>query len=387
MSLYKAVLKILKANKTNLLIAVIVTVIITFFYAQNTAAPDAKLDRGTMTIVTEDNSALSKALIDYLKEEQTVVELSDKSQKSIDDALYFGKIDYVLFLPKDFTTNIEAGVPSAIDAQSRPDAFAKTLIEGQVDTFLSTYTAFYHVTGNREEALKNTQSTLAANGEVTISRGYSERMNQQFGSLVFNALAYGLFLSIFSGYGVVNLVFNRKEIRNRDQVSPLSTRRLNRVVSIGMLGYSLLLTSCFTAGLLLFTRSTWSVMTGYLVINLLCFFLPIVTFSTCVTSFVKNSEALNGISNVYIMGSCFLGGVFVSSDFLPDFISKIASFTPTYWFVQNNQLIGNTLSVNADFITKFWLNCLILVLFACAFLIIQFVLKKDSRWFNQKRVA
>ncbi len=46
MSLYKAVLKILKANKTNLLIAVIVTVIITFFYAQNTAAPDAKLDRG-----------------------------------------------------------------------------------------------------------------------------------------------------------------------------------------------------------------------------------------------------------------------------------------------------------------------------------------------------
>lgn len=50
-----------------------------------------------MTIVTEDNSALSKALIDYLKEEQTVVELSDKSQKSIDDALYFGKIDYVLF--------------------------------------------------------------------------------------------------------------------------------------------------------------------------------------------------------------------------------------------------------------------------------------------------
>ena len=80
MSLYKAVLKILKANKTNLLIAVIVTVIITFFYAQNTAAPDAKLDRGTMTIVTEDNSALSKALIDYLKEEQTVVELSDKSQ-------------------------------------------------------------------------------------------------------------------------------------------------------------------------------------------------------------------------------------------------------------------------------------------------------------------
>lgn len=212
-------------------------------------------------------------------------------------------------------------------------------------------------------------------------------MNQQFGSLVFNALAYGLFLSIFSGYGVVNLVFNRKEIRNRNQVSPLSTRRLNRAVSIGMLGYSLLLTSCFTAGLLLFTRSTWSVMTGYLVINLLCFFLPIVTFSTCITSFVKNSEALNGISNVYIMGSCFLGGVFVSSDFLPDFISKIASFTPTYWFVQNNQLIGNTLSVNADFITKFWLNCLILVLFACAFLIIQFVLKKDSRWFNQKRVA
>ena len=68
-----------------------------------------------------------------------------------------------------------------------------------------------------------------------------------------------------------------------------------------------------------------------------------------------------------ILWEAVFRGVFVSSDFLPDFISKIASFTPTYWFVQNNQLIGNTLSVNADFITKFWLNCLILVLFACAF--------------------
>ena len=58
------------------------------------------------------------------------------------DALLFWKNRLCFILPKDFTTNIEAGVPSAIDAQSRPDAFAKTLIEGQVDTFLSTYTAF-----------------------------------------------------------------------------------------------------------------------------------------------------------------------------------------------------------------------------------------------------
>ena len=87
-----------------------------------------------------------------------------------------------------------------------------------------------------------------------------------------------------------------------------------------------------------------------------------------------------------LWGGLFSRGMFLfHQNFLPDFISKIASFTPTYWFVQNNQLIGNTLSVNADFITKFWLNCLILVLFACAFLIIQFVLKKDSRWFNQKK--
>ena len=387
MSLYKTVVKILKANKVNLVIAVIVTVITTFFYARTMLSTDTAMTSVNLAVVTQEDSALSKALIDHLKEKKTVVELNDTSQRGIDDALYFGEVDYVLFLPKGFAEKIESGQQSVINAQSRPDAFAKTLVEGQVNTFLSTYTAFYQATGNSETALKKTISTSAIEGDETIRSGYHEGVNHQFGSSVFNTLAYGLFLAIFSGYGVVNLVFNRKEIKNRNQVSPVSTRRLNRAISLGMLGYSLLLTTCFTIGLLLFTRNTWSGMTGYLLLNVLCFFLPIVTFSTCITSMVKNSEALSGISNVYIMGSCFLGGVFVSADFLPDFISKIASFTPTYWFVQNNLLIGNTTSVNGDFLTKFWMNCFILVLFAGAFLIIQFVLKKDSQWFSKKSFA
>ena len=46
-----------------------------------------------------------------------------------------------------------------------------------------------------------------------------------------------------------------------------------------------------------------------------------------------------------ILWEAVFRGSFCFIRFLPDFISKIASFTPTYWFVQNNQLIGNTLSL------------------------------------------
>jgi ABC-2 type transport system permease protein len=385
MSPYKAILKILKANQVNLIVAVIVTVIITFFYAQNTVAPDEILEGGSIAVINEDNSTLSKSLTDYLTETQTLVDLPDTSQKTIDDALYFGKVDYILFLPKDFSKQIEADEQGKIEVKARPDAYAKTLVENQINSYLSTFQTFYAVTNNSEKAITETKRTLAVNGEVTISSGYGKRVQQQFTGLVFNTLAYGVFLSIFSAYGAVNLVFNRKEIKERNQVSPVSTRRLNWSISTGMLGYSFILATCFTVGLLLYTQSGFTQMTGYLVLNMFCFLLPIITFSTCITSMVKNSEALNGISNIYIMGSCFLGGVFVATDFLPDFVSRIAAFTPTYWFVQNNQLIGSATSFNTNFQEKFWFNCLILLLFSGAFLVIQFVLKKDQRWFHTKK--
>ena len=100
MSLYKAVLKIFKSEQNKFVDCSHCNCDHHLLLCAKYSSTGCKIGSGTMTIVTEDNSALSKALIDYLKEEQTVVELSDKSQKSIDDALYFGKSTMFYFCLK-----------------------------------------------------------------------------------------------------------------------------------------------------------------------------------------------------------------------------------------------------------------------------------------------
>ncbi len=116
---------------------------------------------------------------------------------------------------------------------------------------------------------------------------------------------------------------------------------------------------------LLVIRTSWDTAAWYHILNTFLFLLPVISFSACVTSLVKNSEAIGGISNIFITGSCFIGGVFVSANFLPDIVNKIAAFTPTYWFVQNNTLISETLTYNQAFTESFWFNGFCLSCFCC----------------------
>ena len=52
-----------------------------------------------------------------------------------------------------------------------------------------------------------------------------------------------------------------------------------------------------------------------------------------------NKQAIGGIVNVVALGTSFLCGCFVPMSFMPSYVLKIAHILPTYYFVQNNELI------------------------------------------------
>lgn len=387
MTIYKTVMKIVRTNRGNLIIGIVITLVITFFYAQSTTSINSSLEGTNIAIISEDDAAISQELTSYLGEQQTIVSLDDTSQKGIDDALYFNQVSYILFIPADFSEKLFAGELPQLDIQARPDAFSKSLVTQQINHFLNTFLRYHSLLQDETQALAATKETLAVSGEVIVDKGFSERANQAVKGMMFNVLAYGLFMSIFSGYAVVNLAFNQEQIKKRNRYSPVSKRKINRSISFSLFGYSSFLTLLFLLFLIVYTQSGWTSATGYFVLNVLMFFLPILTFSSCATTLVTNSEAISGISNVFILGSCFLGGVFMPAEFLPEIVTKIAAFTPTYWFVQNNTLIGSTMNFDASFQQEFGFNCLILLAFAAAFLVVQLILGKERGWLVNQRNA
>jgi len=70
--------------------------------------------------------------------------------------------------------------------------------------------------------------------------------------------------------------------------------------------------------------------------------------------------------------------VFVPSEFLPDIVNKIAAFTPTYWFVRSNMLIGETITYDTKFFEALGLNFFVLLAFSAVFMVLHFMNMREG---------
>lgn len=381
MTIYNAILQILKKNKGSLVLGVVITFAVTFLYSNvaPSSADVSNMETASVTIIDEDNSELSQALASYIEKRANVTSL-ENNQKSKDDALYFRQTDYILTIKKGFSDDLSVGKTPVMEVQTRPDSFSKSLMDTYINNYLNTYSDFQKASNASTTALiKTTNESLTTSGKVALDSNYAQKQKRQATASVFNLLAYGLFTSIFTGYAVINLAFNRPEIKRRNSCSPFSKQKLSRRISTGLLGYSVIIALAFVAYMLIFTKSGLNAYTGYTLLNTAVFFLVMVSFSTFITSFIRSHEAISGISNVFIMGSCFLGGIFVPASIMPAFVLKIGAFTPTYWFARTNELIAESAQLNADFQKEFLFNLLILLCFAAAFLILNLVAMREKR--------
>ncbi|MGO3780761.1 MAG: ABC transporter permease [Enterococcus viikkiensis] len=388
MTTYKAILQILKKNKGSLLLGVIIMAIITLFYAGQLTRDAEELTKVKLAILSEDDSNLEKNFVTYLAKQHTLVDLQGTSKKSLDDALYFDEVQYILEIPKDFSAKLSKGETVSLASKTRPATFSQSLVDTTVNNYLNTYLTYQKQLPSlsQQELLEKTMITLNKNGEVQFDSTYHKKKKQNVTGQIYNLLAYGMFMSIFSGYAAVNLAFNRKEIRERNSCSPISRRKLARKISLGNLSYAIVCWLIFLVFVQFVTRGGFDHVHGYFVLNTVAFFIAIISFSIMITSVLQNEDAIAGINNIFIMGSCFIAGVFVPSQFLPDVVNKIAAFTPTYWFVQNNDLIGQTVAFNQTFLTKFLFQSGVLLAFAAAFWVIHLITMREKGTWSSRNV-
>ncbi|MGO3912432.1 ABC transporter permease [Enterococcus viikkiensis] len=388
MTTYKAILQILKKNKGSLLLGVIIMAIITLFYAGQLTRDAEELTKVKLAILSEDDSNLEKNFVTYLAKQHTLVDLQGTSKKSLDDALYFDEVQYILEIPKDFSAKLSKGETVSLASKTRPATFSQSLVDTTVNNYLNTYLTYQKQLPSlsQQELLEKTMTTLNKDGEVQFDSTYHKKKKQNVTGQIYNLLAYGMFMSIFSGYAAVNLAFNRKEIRERNSCSPISRRKLARKISLGNLSYAIVCWLIFLVFVQFVTRGGFDHVHGYFVLNTVAFFIAIISFSIMITSVLQNEDAIAGINNIFIMGSCFIAGVFVPSQFLPDVVNKIAAFTPTYWFVQNNDLIGQTVAFNQTFLTKFLFQSGVLLAFAAAFWVIHLITMREKGTWSSRNV-
>lgn len=321
----------------------------------NNAYQESRMD---VAIFNNDGSAKSEYLVKYLTEKHDIVEVENDDEVIL-DRLYFQVLDYVLYIEEGFElTNIK-----------RPGTTTGTFVDSQIDTFVKTYDSYMIAGYSEAEAYEKTLEAVD-NSELVSMKGKGNTKPTVY--YFFTYLSYiflGLLINVLAP---VIIALNKKGIKERTDVSPLTARSRN----MQMIGGSIILSLAIWLGMMIvaavmFKGELFKDINALLILNSLCFLILSASIVTLISNFQLKAQAISMISNVVGLSFSFLGGVFVTMEIFGETMLKIAKFIPSYWYVTAADNI-----ITGEMSNQIFICMGIQLLFALAFFAIALVISK-----------
>ena len=341
-------------------------------------------EKTRIAVFNEDEGAFAKALIAHISERTAPVQISD-TKESIEDALFFRDVEYILRIPRGFS---ESFLKKDNKVQLEKSAVPLSASEVHVDFLLNRYLRFasiYHgllADISSEQAAAYIEEDFKVEAKTTILD--SILLVEKSGSRSFFFLYYSysvmaiILLSVTTGM----LALENRNIKMRNLASPLRTVSLNLQVVLGNLVFAVAVwaLSC-GLGLILEKGGMNGRINMLLMANALCYTFVCLGLGFFVGHAIKSQNAIHGAVNVVSLGMSFISGVFVPKELLGETIKRIASFTPTYWYVEAVNSIS-TLTNNSS--TLDILNSMLIQLgFAAAFLALGLAVARHKSLANE----
>jgi ABC-2 type transport system permease protein len=116
---------------------------------------------------------------------------------------------------------------------------------------------------------------------------------------------------------------------------------------------------------------------GFFLLNSAVFTLVTLSLGFCVGTFVRSENQLAGIAVTLSMVFSFLGGVFVSLDFMSEKLQRTAKFLPSYWYVRANTILSYATRLHTAQLSDLQQSMLVQLAFAAAFFGIALVISKQ----------
>lgn len=388
MQVYKAFFKVIYKNLSQIMIYVVVFLLLavilskTYTNPVNTNFAETKVN---IAFINHDtNSKLIQGLKDYLGKSANIINIPDNT-KSLQDALFFRQIEYIVRVPEGFTDALISGKNVKLEKTELPGSASGIYMDNIINKYLNTAKVYKdNIKDLSDEQLTSYISKdLSHKTEVQMERSQSEASKNDMCIYYYNYLAYSLFAILILGVCSVMMVFNNADLKKRNFCSPLKLRNMNFQMIMGNISFAV-----FTWFVLIF--ASFIMYKGYmfteggllLLLNSFIFTLAALSISYLIGNIIKSRGAMSAAANVVSLGTCFISGVFVPQMLLGKNVLKIASFTPTYWYVKSNNDIGNLVDFKIENLMPIFNNMLIIVGFAVAVLAVTLVVIKQRRMTN-----
>lgn len=331
-------------------------------------------------IVNKDsNMGLTKNLINYLKKNTNVVSLEDDEEK-INDALFYRDISYVIYIPKNYSKDVLDKKDVTIDIKSSKD-YTSSLTEMMLDKYLNVQSNLVNITNNQDELVNMINNTLDVNSEVVVSskldNSYLNRVSRYFNFGSYSLLAVIIFIVTL----VINS-FKENTINKRIIVSSFNYKKHNSLLMLSSFVYSLIVWVLFSLlSVILLGKDMISLRGILYFVNTFMFIMPTLSFGILISTLVNNKDSIGGIVNVVGLGSAFLCGAFIPTEYLPKIVLSIAHIFPAYYFIDSNNLLSSMEIINFSNLIPVFINYFVLIIFMLIFIAVNNYVLKKKRYY------
>jgi len=386
MPVYNLCMRIIRKNIPSLLIYLFVFIGVSIIVSSSSANPQKAVNEFTrkkadIAFISKDDSPLIEGLRNEIGKIANFIDIPD-NKGDLQDALFFRRVVYILRVPEGFAQKFIAGEEVFLEKTFVPGSASSAYIDLSVDKYLNT-AKFYleHMDNISQEGLvAYLNDTLSEEATVTVLPART-KTNLSNLAYTYNYMAYSLSSILILGMSAIMMALNDKDLKNRMSCSPISGTKSNLQFFLACLTFSgaawlVQIIACFILDL----ENVMTLNTVFFIISSLVFTFCGTALGYLIGSIVKGTEAIPAITNVVVLGSCFLSGVFVPAELLGKSTLKIASFTPAYWFVKANNQIAQLSQFDLSSLKPVFSDIAVIFCFASAFFALSLLIRKTKRY-------
>lgn len=378
MIVFKAFLGVLNKNKSPIILFTIMLVIFGMLnFNSNETSVDFTSSKPDVYIVNEDtDEGITGAFIKYIEDKSIVI---DKyTIEELDDALFYRDINYIIYIRKGFRESVINNKEPIIEIKSTGD-YQASLADMIVRKYISLLDLYNDYDLTEEEIISEVHKVLSEEVTVEVT---SKLDSYKLGRMTtfFNFMNYALLAGLVYCISIILTSFKNVNISKRTTVSCLSYKRFNRYLLLSNLLLAFVLWTCYMVLSFILLGNVMFSLNGLVyIVNSFVFMVVALVISLLIGNLVNNKNAVNGIVNVVALGSSFLCGAFVPVEFMPEAVINIGKILPSYYYINNNEIVKTMEDVNLESLMPIIKNIGIMVLFIIVFVIIINVVSKKKR--------
>jgi len=361
---------------------ILFTIMLVAFGGINTTSSNSTVDftnsKPDIAIVNKDeNKGLTKNLISYLKKNTNVKDIKNE-EEALDDALFYREVNYIIYIPKNYHNDVLSGKTPEIDIKTVGD-YTSSLAEMLLTRYLKIQSIYSKNISNEQELVKAINQNLTKTAEITITSKIDTSKTSKV-SRYFNFASYSIMFIIIFVICMVSASFNEKTIKKRTIISSMNYKTHNKYILRASFIYSSLVWLLYMIlGVVLFSSTMLSIRGLIYSLNAFIFTFSSLTLALLLSTLINDKNAVNGIVNVIALGSAFLCGAFIPTEWLPESVITISRIFPTYWYVNSNDLLTNLQSINMTTLKPILINMLVVIIFSVTFIILNNLVAKKKQ--------